>query len=472
VQRRFSAPDIDFDAIRGELGVSEDYGEAALDEAENAVDRHADERTDDTHIPFVTIDPPGSMDLDQAVHIEAVGDGFVVRYAIADVAALIEPEGALDQESRRRGSTIYFPDRSVPLHPRVLSEGSGSLLPEVTRPAVLWTIAVAGAGEVTDVDVRRATVRSVARLDYEQVTADAAAGALHPSIVDLPRFGELRRRVALSRGAIELDLPDQEVVRDAAGWSLRLAPHTAADMWNSQVSLLTGMSAGQIMAAHGVGLLRTLPPAPAESVTDLRATAAALRVPWPSEATPGEFLASLPPDEPTTLALMSHAGGLMRGSGYLALTGSETTDAAPESMVHAAIGGVYAHVTAPLRRLGDRFATEVCLAVTAGKPVPDWVIRALPALPKVLRSADALGSAADRESIDLAEAMVLADRVGDRFDAVVLSAAEAKKPARIFIDDPAVMARCDGTPPQATRITVRLTTADPTRRTVGFAPVV
>ncbi|MFZ2238349.1 MAG: RNB domain-containing ribonuclease, partial [Gordonia amarae] len=197
MHRRFSAPDIDFDAIRTELGVAEDYGDDALAEAHNATDRHAGDREDRTDLPFVTIDPPSSMDLDQAVHIARDGDDLIIDYAIADVAALIEPEGALDQESRRRGTTVYFPDGSVPLHPRELSEGAGSLLPDQIRPCVLWTIRVSGAGDPVQVKVRRAIVRSVAKLNYAGVAADAAAGTLHPSIAALPDFGELRARVAL-----------------------------------------------------------------------------------------------------------------------------------------------------------------------------------------------------------------------------------------------------------------------------------
>lgn len=479
VQRRFSAPDIDFESVRTELGICEDYGAAALDEAEHAVDAYAADRVDRRDIPLVTIDPPGSMDLDQAVALSFDGDGFHVHYAIADVAALVLPERALDAESRRRGATIYFPDGSVPLHPRVLSEGSGSLLPGVTRPAVLWSIRVAPDGEVTDVEVGRALVESIARLDYAGVSADAAARTLHPSISALPAFGELRRRVALARGAIELNLPDQEVARTDDGWVLALAARTPAEMWNSQVSLLTGMCAGTIMADAGIGLLRTLPPAPVDAVEQLRATAHALGVQWPQGLTPGQFLAELPVDQPETLALMSRASSLMRGAGYRALgvddaastTAASTTAPSRDDMVHSAIGGVYAHVTAPLRRLGDRFATEVCLAVTSGTPVPEWVSRALPVLPGILRSADSLGSSADRESIDLAEAVILADRLGEHFDAVVLSGAQPKKRAKIFIADPPILADCDGDLAAATRVEVAVTEADPTSRTVRFAPV-
>lgn len=480
MKRILSAPDIDFAGIRTELGVDEKYGDDALAEARATAqmidsgapgaDRYADVREDHTGVPFVTIDPPTSRDLDQAVHLTADGDGFVVDYAIADVAALITPEGALDQESRRRGATVYFPDGSVPLHPRALSEGAGSLLPEQVRLCVLWTIRVAGDGSVTDVRVRRSRIASVARLDYAGVSADAAAGRLHPAIAALPAFGELRREVALARGAVELDLPDQTVVRTADGWRLDLEAHTPADMWNSQVSLLAGMCAGTIMVEAGVGLLRTLPPAEEDAIEDLRAAARALGVQWPAGLPVGRFLAGLPGGEPSTLALQSAAAGLMRGANYLALTGpDEPVDDA--LMRHSAIGGLYAHVTAPLRRLGDRFATEVCLAIASGTPVPDWVHRALPTLPKILRSADTLGATADRASIDLAEAVILRERVGERFDAVVMSGATERRQAQIFLSDPPVVARCAGDLRPGDRVVVELTKADEVTRTVEFRKV-
>ncbi|MCT1354251.1 MULTISPECIES: RNB domain-containing ribonuclease [unclassified Gordonia (in: high G+C Gram-positive bacteria)] len=480
MKRILSAPDIDFAGIRTELGVDEEYGDDALAEARATAqmidsgapgaDRYADVREDHTGVPFVTIDPPTSRDLDQAVHLTADGDGFVVDYAIADVAALITPEGALDQESRRRGATVYFPDGSVPLHPRALSEGAGSLLPEQVRLCVLWTIRVAGDGSVTDVRVRRSRIASVARLDYAGVSADAAAGRLHPAIAALPAFGELRREVALARGAVELDLPDQTVVRTADGWRLDLEAHTPADMWNSQVSLLAGMCAGTIMTEAGVGLLRTLPPAEEDAIEDLRAAARALGVQWPAGLPVGRFLAGLPGGEPSTLALQSAAAGLMRGANYLALTGpDEPVDDA--LMRHSAIGGLYAHVTAPLRRLGDRFATEVCLAIASGTPVPDWVHRALPTLPKILRSADTLGATADRASIDLAEAVILRERVGERFDAVVMSGATERRQAQIFLSDPPVVARCAGDLRPGDRVVVELTKADEVTRTVEFRRV-
>lgn len=471
MQRRVFAPAIDFDRIRGELDLTADFSPEATAEAESATDRYADRRTDRTDIEFVTIDPPGSKDLDQALHVVADGDCFLVHYAIADVAALVEPGGAIDVESHERGQTMYFPDGSVPLHPRPMSEGIGSLLPGEVRPAVLWTVRVDGAGDVLDVDVERAVIRSTERFDYAQVMAAHGSDSLHPSIVALPAFGRTRLDWSLRRGAVQLDLPDQEIVphgRNRA-WTLQIAPRTPADEWNAQVSLLVGMCAGEIQRKAGIGLLRTVPPASDEAVSELRATARHLGVDWPEGRSPGEFLAGLAADAPTTLALMTVGARLMRGSGYLALEpGVDYPDA---DVVHAGVGGVYAHATAPLRRLADRYVTEVCLAASRGADVPAWVTEALGSLRKTMASSDQRASTAERRSVDLAEAVVLADQIGTRFDAVVMRDASGDRPAEVFIASPAVIGACDGAPSAGTACTVEVTVADTETAEVRFRAV-
>ena len=127
---------------------------------------------DRTDIPFVTIDPPTSRDLDQAVHLDPPpGGGYRVHYAIADVAAFVRPGGALEAETWRRGQTVYLPDGNVPLHPTRVSEGAASLLPDVDRAAVLWTIDLDADGATVDIRLERARVRSRAKLDYAGVQA-------------------------------------------------------------------------------------------------------------------------------------------------------------------------------------------------------------------------------------------------------------------------------------------------------------
>ena len=470
MQRWLSAPALDFAALRRELGVTAAFPDDVLAEARTAVDRCAAQRADRRDLPLVTIDPPGSKDLDQALCLTAVGDGYRVHYAIADVGAAVIPGTALDAEARRRGQTLYFPDGSVPLHPREFSEGSGSLLPGADRPAVLWTVDVGGDGAIGTVGVQRATVRSRERLHYRGVSDDAAAGRLHPSIAALPGFGAVMEAAGLARGAVNLDLPEQEVVPYAGpgrAWTLRLAPRTDADGWNAQVSLLVGRCAGELMYRHGTGLLRTLPKASDEAVADLRAAADSLGVRWPDGLQPGEFLATLDPGAPSTLALMNQGAKLMRGAGYLALDGGPVPPRADAA--HNGVGGLYAHVTAPLRRLSDRFATEVCLAVANGGPVPEWAAEALPSLPKIMSSSDGLAGTVNRRSIDLTEATVLADQVGARFGAVVMRGGTDSRPAQILVESPAIVGDCDGAPAAGNPCAATVVEADPATGRVRFA---
>src|SRR5262245_48482413 len=143
VIRRLIAPNIDFSALRRELKLPTQFSPAAQREADQAAARGpaagaGPSRTDLTDVEFVTLDPPTSMDLDQAMCLRRRdGGGYRVRYAIADVSAFVAPDGALAADTWERGQTVYLPDGRVPLHPTVLSEGAASLLPGQPRPAVV-----------------------------------------------------------------------------------------------------------------------------------------------------------------------------------------------------------------------------------------------------------------------------------------------------------------------------------------------
>src|SRR5215212_5546355 len=111
-----------FEQVRREASVADRFAPDVEREAESAAASAPADDRERVDVPFVTIDPPGSRDLDQALHIERRGDGHRVRYAIADVAAFVAPGGALDAETHARGVTVYAPDARTPLHPLALSE--------------------------------------------------------------------------------------------------------------------------------------------------------------------------------------------------------------------------------------------------------------------------------------------------------------------------------------------------------------
>jgi exoribonuclease R len=446
-----------FAALRAELGVPEAYPEAAAAEAAAAADAYAGERRDATDVAFVTIDPPGSRDLDQAFHAERRGGGYRVRYAIADPGAFVTPGGPLDEESRARGVTLYSPDKRTPLYPTALSEGRASLLDGADVPAVLWTLDLDAAGEPAAVTVERATVRSRARLDYETVQRAIDGGTADPSLALLRDVGTLRLERERDRGGVSLPTPDQEVVAGDGGYALRYRPRLPVETWNAQISLLTGIAGARVMLDGGLGLLRTMPEPVPEDVAELRRSAAALGVAWPEEMPYAARVGSLVPAVPAQAALLNLAATLMRGAGYTAFDG-----APPAQAEHSAVAAPYAHVTAPLRRLADRFANEVVLALHAGREVPAWCRDSLPALPDLMVAADRRARTLEREVLDYVEAVVLAPRVGEAFDAVVVG------DGVVQLADPAVRGRYKGAAEPGTAVRVRLAEVDVAQRRVRF----
>lgn len=472
--------------IRAELGVPaafpavvEAAAEAAATRGPDGVSGDAPARRDARDVDLVTIDPAGSRDLDQAFGAERRGSGYRVRYAIADVAAFVPAGGALDLEARSRGVTLYLPDGRAPLYPHALGEGAASLLAEQDRPAVLWTLDLDQRGAVEDVRVERALVRSRRQLDYRQVQAAIDDGSAPPAWWLLREVGLLREEVERARGGVSLNLPDQHVDQQADGtFALRYDGPLPVEGWNEQVSLLTGIVAAELMLDAGVGLLRTLPPAGPEVFGELRESAGALGVDWPADTAYPDFVRGLDPRHPAEAALMTQAARVLRGASYVAFDGER-----PDQPLHAAIASPYAHVTAPLRRLADRFANEVVLAVAAGRRPPAWALDALPELPAAMGQSHQRERALDRAVVDFVEAAVLAHRVGEVFEAVVTAVGRGR--ANVQLRDPAVLATVelgggdagDGTDgaggaalvPGA-EVRLRLTAVDLTARTVTFTP--
>jgi exoribonuclease R len=443
-----------FEAIRDEAGVPDAFPpevEADAQAAARAAAEDAAAGRERVDLPFVTIDPPGSRDLDQALHIERRGDGHRVRYAIADVGAFVAGGGALDGEAHRRGVTVYAPDEKAPLHPFVLSEGAASLLPGEWRPAVLWTLDLDATGALTDTRVARAAVRSVAQHTYADVPEDVLAA--------VREVGERRLALERERGGVRLAVPDQEVVAEQGSWTVRYRVPLPVEDWNAQISLLTGMAAAALMLRAGTGILRTQAPPPERALRRLRCQAAALGVPWPDGLSYPEFVRTLDPAVPAHAAVMHEATAVGGAAGYTSFDGVPPADAG-----HFAVAERYAHATAPLRRLQDRYVSECCLAACAGTPVPDAVRAALPDLPAAMAAGGRRAGAVERGVVDLVEAMVLAGREGERFEGVVID------DGVVQIADPAVRGRlADGGPPAGTALTVRLERADPEARTVLFA---
>ncbi|KAB1148697.1 RNB domain-containing ribonuclease [Streptomyces luteolifulvus] len=457
-------------ALRTELGVPESFPPDVLAEAEQSAKAPALPAEDATGIPFFTVDPPSATDLDQALHLSRQGTGYRVRYAIADVAAFVVPGGGLDAEAHRRVTTLYFPDEKVPLHPEPLSEGAASLLPDQVRPTVLWTIDLDAEGRILAVYVRRALVRSRAKLDYAGVQRQIDDGTAEEPLALLKEIGRLREQLELDRGGISLNVPEQEITERDHTYELGYRAPLPAEGWNAQLSLLTGMAAADLMLAHGTGVLRTLPAAPDGAVGRLRRTAHALHIDWPHHVSYAQLIRSLDPHRPDQAAFLQECTTLLRGAGYTVFRDGKL----PDITTHSAVAAPYTHCTAPLRRLADRYASELCLAASADDTPPDWVLAALDALPGEMTDGSRRAADVERACVDIVEAALLRDRVGEDFDACVVDVEERNPTVgTVQLESPAVVARVEGgtTPlPLGERLRVRLTQADPGAAKVRFAP--
>lgn len=416
-------------AIRTNFQVPVDFPPQVLAAAEAAAKRTPTEHADRTALPFVTLDPASSTDLDQAFHIERAGADILLHYAIADVAWFVEDGGVIDAEAWNRGTTLYLPDGKAGLYPRILSEGAASLLPDGPRPAIVFTIRVAPDGNVRLDGVERAIIRSRAKLAYDLVQP-----------ADLPEpFADLAKRIHAAearRGAARVDPPEQQVERVAGGgYALTFRPYLASEENNAALSLACNMAVADALLAHHTGLFRVMAAPDAGAVARLRHTARAFRLDWPHSMPLKEYERSLSAHVPAQAAFMLAIRRAGQGASYAPY-------APGEKPWHAAMAATYAHATAPLRRLADRYVVRAALAIANGQPVPEIVTAAFAKLPPVMARADQLAGRIDRAVIDLAEAVMLQGREGETFAAVVTDATESGM--RVQLRDLPIVANLKG----------------------------
>ena len=413
--------------IRRQFKVPGDFPAAVLHAADEAAKRTTNGHVDRTDWPFVTLDPASSTDLDQAFHIEMAGNDVMLHYAIADVAWFVDDGDALDSEAWSRGTTQYLPDGKAGLYPASLAEGAASLLPDGPRPAIVFHVRVDSSGQSTLDGAERSIVHSRAKLAYETVQP-----------VQLPdAFPELARRIAAAedaRGASRIEPLEQVVTATKGGYEISFRPRLKSEDDNAAMSLATNLAVADALLAAGTGLFRVMPEPDERAQQRLRHTARALGIAWPESTSLADFSRSLDGSSPKPAALLMairRAGG---GASYVPYT-------AGQRPWHSAMAATYAHATAPLRRLADRYVVMATLAVANGQPVPPPVEASFPKLPEVMEVADDRAGQIERAVVDLAETALLSGQVQRTFPAVVTDVDE--RGARIQLCDLPVVSRID-----------------------------
>lgn len=440
--------------LRDEQDVPASFPDEVVAEAtESAAAFRPDGRRDLSHLGFATLDPASSTDLDQAFAMATDGDAVLLHYAIADVNAFVAPGSRCDAEAWKRGLTFYLPDGKAGLYPPVLAENAASLLPDGPRPAVVMTVAVDPAGETTLRSAERAMIHSRAKLAYDAVTA-----------ADLPpELPELARRIRDAedrRGASRLEFPEQEIVDVDGGYALAIRPRLASEDDNATMSLAANLAVAAAMQAAGTGLFRVMDAPDERDVKGLRHIAHVMGLNWQRSIPLEQFARTLSTEDPRAAAFLLSIRRASGGARYAPFIPGRTP-------FHAAMAATYAHATAPLRRLADRYVLAAICALTEGSAIPGFVTDAFAKLPDLMDAAEARSSKVERDVIDLVEAVTLMGHEGSVFEAMVIDV--DAHGAKIQLADPAIIARVQAQHADpGDRLRVRLETADPARRLVSF----
>lgn len=244
--------------------IPNEFPPAAIKRAEDATARALEDRTDLRDIPLVTIDGADARDFDDAVWAEPDDDidnpgGWHLIVAIADVAAYVTPDDALDNEARKRGNSVYFPDRVVPMLPEALSNGWCSLVPHEERPCLAAHLYIDKTGHLLRHNFVRGLMRSHARLTYEQVqmahdghTDETTENLVARVIAPLyGAFGVLQK-YREERSALELEVAERQVHIGEDGKISSISPRQRLDSHKliEEFMITANVAAAQSLEKH------------------------------------------------------------------------------------------------------------------------------------------------------------------------------------------------------------------------------
>jgi len=415
---------------------------AAIDEAEAALPADLEGRSDIRDIALVTIDGADARDFDDAVWAEPDPDpanrgGWHIVVAIADVAWYVRPGTALDREARRRGNSVYFPDRAVPMLPEALSNDLCSLKPDVDRACLAAHLWIDAAGRKRRHRFERGLMRSVARLTYEQ--AQAAQEGKGGSSVPQERFAALFGAFAAlaearaKRGTLELEIDEDRVVFDAEGQPAAIVRAARLDSHRliEEFMILANVAAAEELETRRLSCMYRIHNAPdPEKLEELRMVLDEIGIPGLSlakgQATKQELFNRIlrrVAAAPATAALVNEL--VLRCQAQAAYSAN--------NMGHFGLAlRRYAHFTSPIRRYADLIVHR---ALTAGANADgrgpgsearpsDADREELAAIAERISATERRAAAAERAALERYRAIILARSIGSIFTGRISGIAE------------------------------------------------
>lgn len=408
--------------------IPQEFPKDTLHEAESAEPATLEGREDWRDVALVTIDPPDAKDHDDAVHAEPDSDpnnrgGFIVNVAIADVAFYVRPGSALDREALRRGNSVYFPDRVVPMLPERISNDLCSLRPSEPRGALAVRMVIAPDGRKRSHTFHRVLMRSAAKLSYAQAQAaidgrpdDITGPLLKPILEPLYAAYACVKRARDERDPLDLDLPERKILLKPDGTVDRVVTPERLDAHRliEEFMILANVAAAETLEKKALPLIYRVHDEPTvEKVHNLQeflktldigfAKAGALR-----PAIFNRVLAQVKGHDAEPLV------------NEVVLRSQSQAEYASENYGHFGLNlRRYAHFTSPIRRYADLVVHRGlirALGLGAGALPETETVETLSEIAAGISLTERRAMKAERETADRLIAHFLADRIGATFE--------------------------------------------------------
>ena len=412
------------------FGLRDEFPETVVEESERLAPPDSSDHKDLRDIPFVTIDPADAKDHDDAVWAaadETSGNkgGWIVKVAIADVAHFVRPGTELDKEALKRGNSIYFPDRVVPMLPERISNNLCSLREGEDKACLCVEMVFDAKGAKLGHKFMRGIMRSRARLSYAQAQAamegqvDETTGPILQSLIKplwaaYAALAKQRNR----RAPLDLDLPERKIILDSQGQveSIVIPPRLEAHKLIEEFMVQANVAAAETLEEKRTPLIYRAHDAPSKEKID------ALR----------DFLSSLPIDLPKTGLLKPEHFNRILSQAHASEMGQLVSEIVLRSQAQAEYSAMnighfglnlrrYAHFTSPIRRYADLIVHRALIRAlklgTGG--LTDNEIGTLDEVSQAISEAERRSIAAERQTVDRLIATYLADRIGAQFAARV-----------------------------------------------------
>ncbi|GAB4296057.1 MAG: ribonuclease R [Desulfuromonadia bacterium] len=426
-----NAPDVEILSIVERLGIPDRFSDEALLEASRTPSSVAASdlagRNDLRNLPFVTIDGETARDFDDAVAIERIDKGYRLYVSIADVSHYVREGSFIDRDAYERGTSVYFPDRCIPMLPEELSNGICSLNPGVDRLAMTAEMEFDRMGRRVAESFYPSVIRSVMRLTYTEVSRGiegqdpTVRERLSPVLSDLETMGELAKLLAAlrrARGSIDFDLPEAEVVIGLTGTidDVVKRERTLAHRLIEEFMLAANEAVATFVSARGVPFLYRIhePPAP-EKLEGVRELFSTFGITIPND--PRE----IKPQQLQSILEESAGKPCERVVNELLLRSMKQARYSPENAGHFGLAsGCYTHFTSPIRRYPDLVVHRILKSVTGASPHP-LSTRPLAEVGEQTSRRERVAMDAEREVLQLMKIRFMQDKIGSSFTGIVTS---------------------------------------------------